>query len=312
MKRWMLVVAIIGAGLVSFGNGPAGAAQATRSTPAVSGPGYWLVGGDGGVFSFNAPFLGRGSDPGQCGSTQASHAPFVCFDGIGATPDGGGYTLVNPLSYMSPSNGVVDASPQFGNASGAATCTVHFSGPDPNAVEIWRGIASTPTGQGFWLVGFQGGIATCGDASFYGDSIRGLSDAARIGIAATPGGKGYWEAAADGGVFSFGDAQFYGSMGGRSINQPIVGIAATPDGKGYWLVASDGGVFAFGDATFNGSMGSRPLDAPMVGIAADPDGSGYWTTATDGGVFAFGGAPFEGSMGGRPLNFPVVGIAARG
>ncbi len=311
MRHRMLIVATLSAVFVFFGNGSVGATMATRSTPAVSSPGYWLVGGDGGVFSFNAPFLGRGDEP-ACGSVEATHAPYVCFEGIGATPDGGGYTLVNPLSYMTPPSGSVERSPQFGNAAGAASCNVHFTDPDPNAVETWRGVASTPSGQGFWLVGFQGGIATCGDASFYGDSIRGQSDAARIGIAATPDGKGYWVAAADGGVFSFGDAQFYGSMGGRPLNEPIVGIAATPDGKGYWLVAHDGGVFAFGDAKFYGSMGGKPLNAPMVGIAADPDGNGYWTTATDGGVFAFGSAPFEGSMGGRQLNFPVVGIASRG
>ena len=274
--------------------------------------GYWLVGGDGGVFSFNARFYGSSSD--DCAPTPPTLAPFVCSTAIGATPDSGGYTIVNPNSY-----GVIGkptSSPQFGDATGAASCVVHpseaTSGPSVMIADAWRGIASTPSGNGFWLVGYQGSVATCGDAAFYGDSIRALSDPGRVGIAPTPDGHGYWVVASDGGVFSFGDARFYGSMGGQPLNQQVVGMAATPDGNGYWLVASDGGVFAFGDAVFSGSMGGRSLNAPMVGIAANPDGAGYWTVAADGGVFSFGGAPFEGSMGGHKLNWPIVGIAPKG
>jgi hypothetical protein len=310
MKRWVPVLAAIPLVATLFA-GQAGAAS-RPAQPASPASGYWLVGGDGGVFSFNAPFYGR-ANAADCGGVEPTHAPYVCFTGIGATPDGGGYTIVNPMSYEPTPSGTGPPSPQFGDATGALSCTVHFSDPyDALAIDGWAGVASTPSGQGFWLVGDQGGIATCGDAQFYGDSIRGLSVAERVGIAATPDGKGYWEVAADGGVFAFGDAGFYGSMGGKPLNQPIVGMAATPDGKGYWLVAADGGVFAFGDAGFYGSMGGKPLNASMVGIAANPHGTGYWTVATDGGVFSFGDAPFEGSMGGQKLNFPVVGIAAEG
>ncbi len=282
------------------------------ATGGSSTAGYWLLGGDGGVFSFNAPFLGRASDP-RCGGTLPIHAPFDCFTRVGATPDGGGYTIVDPLSYLPSPLGTVPPSPQFGDATGAAACTVHFNDTaDPYALESWVGIAATPSGRGFWLVGAQGGIATCGDAQYYGDSIRGLTAAERVGIAATPDGGGYWEVAADGGVFAFGDAGYYGSMGGKPLNQLVVGVAATPDGRGYWLVAADGGIFAFGDARFQGSMGESPLNAQMVGIAANPDGTGYWTVAADGGVFAFGDAPFEGSMGGQELNWPISGMAAKG
>jgi hypothetical protein len=313
MRFWRsgcLVVAVALA-VLTFGAFSGSAHASTRAVSVVATPGYWLVGVDGGVFSFNAPFYGSANPQPQCAPTPAQLAPSECASAIGASPDGGGYTVVDPDSYAPV--GTLIQSPQFGDASGAADCVSHFSGlegPDVIVADAWVGIASTPSGQGFWLVGYQGGIATCGDASYFGQSIRSTTEAERVGIASTPDGKGYWVAAADGGVFSFGDAQFYGSMGGQHLNLPVVGIAATPDGRGYWLVASDGGVFSFGDAQFYGSMGGRRLNAPVVGIAASPDGKGYWEAAGDGGVFSFGDAPFEGSMGATHLNGPIVGIAS--
>jgi hypothetical protein len=110
------------------------------------------------------------------------------------------------------------------------------------------GIASLPSGQGYWLADAQGGVSAHGNAVNYG-SMAGVALNAPIAhIVATPDGKGYWLVASDGGIFTFGDAGFYGSMGGQHLNGRIVDIAPTRDGKGYWLVASDGGIFSFGDA----------------------------------------------------------------
>jgi len=172
------------------------------------------------------------------------------------------------------------------------------------------GLASTPDGQGYWLVASDGGVFAFGDASFYGS--MGGKHLARpvVGIASTPDGHGYWLVASDGGLFAFGDAAFFGSMGGRPLTRPVVGMASTPDGHGYWEVASDGGLFAFGDAAFHGSMGGRPLTRPVVGMAPTHDGGGYWEVASDGGIFAFGDAPYLGSMGGTALARPVVGMAS--
>lgn len=175
------------------------------------------------------------------------------------------------------------------------------------------GIASTPSGQGYWRVGQDGGVFTRGDAGFFGSMGGRALNAPVLGIAPAPNGQGYWLAGADGGVFAFGPgAPFHGSMGGQPLNAPIVGIAAAPGGNGYWLVGADGGVFAFGPgAPFFGSMGGRPLNAPIVGIAAAPNGQGYWLVGADGGVFSFGpGAAFFGSRAGQPLNAPIVAIAA--
>jgi hypothetical protein len=172
------------------------------------------------------------------------------------------------------------------------------------------GMAATPDGAGYWMVGGDGGVFASGDAQFYGSTGNLHLNKPVVGMTATPDGKGYWFVASDGGIFSYGDAQFYGSTGAIHLNQPIVGMAATPDGKGYWLVASDGGIFAYGDAQFYGSTGNLHLNKPVVGMAATPDGGGYWFVASDGGIFAYGDAQFYGSTGAIHLNMPIVGMAA--
>ena len=169
------------------------------------------------------------------------------------------------------------------------------------------GVASTPTGGGYWLADASGSVAAFGSATDFGSMAGQPLNQQITHIVATPDGGGYWLVAADGGTFAFGDAGFYGSMGGRPLNAPVVDMAPTPDGRGYWLVASDGGVFAFGDAPFYGSMGGQHLNRPVVGIAADYSTGGYWEVASDGGIFAFD-APFCGSTGGMTLNRPVVGM----
>jgi hypothetical protein len=130
------------------------------------------------------------------------------------------------------------------------------------------GMASTPTGHGYWLVASDGGIFSFGDATFLGSTGNVHLNQPIVGMASTPTGHGYWLVASDGGIFSFGDATFLGSTGNVHLNQPIVGMASTPDGHGYWLVASDGGIFSFGDAGFAGSVGGQPLNAPITAMAA--------------------------------------------
>jgi hypothetical protein len=171
------------------------------------------------------------------------------------------------------------------------------------------GMASTPDGNGYWLVAGDGGVFSFGDAAPYGSMGGHALSAPVVGMASTPDGKGYWLVASDGGVFAFGDAHFMGSMGAVHLVRPVVGMVSTPDGNGYWLVASDGGVFAFGDAGFYRSMGGQRLNAPMVAMASTPDGKGYWLVASDGGVFAFGDAHFAGSMGAVRLTAPIIGMA---
>ena len=171
------------------------------------------------------------------------------------------------------------------------------------------GMASTPSGGGYWIAAADGGIFNYGDAGFFGSAGAIALNKPIVGMAASHDGGGYWLVASDGGVFNYGDAGFFGSAGDLPLNAPIVGMAATPDGGGYWLVASDGGIFSYGDAVFHGSTGSIHLNQPVVGMAAAPGGGGYWLVASDGGIFNYGTASFLGSMGGTPLNAPIVGMA---
>ena len=171
------------------------------------------------------------------------------------------------------------------------------------------GMAITPDGGGYWLVGADGGVFTFGDAAFYGSMVGKPLNAPIVGWRRPPTGR---LLARGGGrrVFTFGDATFHGSMGGKPSTLRSSAWPPTPDGGGYWLVASDGGVFTFGDAGFYGSTGGTPLDDPIVGMAATPDGGGYWLVASDGGVFTFGDAAFSAPWAGKPLAHPVVGMAA--
>ena len=175
------------------------------------------------------------------------------------------------------------------------------------------GIASTSDGQGYWLVGADGGVFAFGDAPFLGSIAGQHLNAPIVGIARSGPNGAYLLVGADGGVFAFGPV-FYGSMAGHQLNAPIVGIASTGDGQGYWLVGADGGVFAFGfDAGFYGSMAGQHLNAPIVGITQTwtigmgETGTGYFLAGADGGIFAFGSASFAQSGVGL-VNSPVVGV----
>ena len=88
------------------------------------------------------------------------------------------------------------------------------------------GMATTPDGQGYWLVARDGGIFSFGDAAFFGSTGAITLNQPIVGMARTSDSSGYWMVAADGGVFSFGDAGFHGSAAGLPIAGPIVAISA--------------------------------------------------------------------------------------
>jgi hypothetical protein len=171
------------------------------------------------------------------------------------------------------------------------------------------GMASTPSGNGYWVTAGDGGVFAFGDAGFHGSAGNIVLNKPVVGMTSTPTGNGYWFVATDGGIFAYGDAGFHGSTGDIVLNKPVVGMASTPTGNGYWLVASDGGIFAYGDAGFHGSTGNIVLNKPIVGMASTPTGNGYWLVASDGGIFAYGDAGFHGSTGDIVLNKPIVGMA---
>ncbi|MGE3835920.1 MAG: glycoside hydrolase family 26 protein, partial [Acidimicrobiia bacterium] len=168
------------------------------------------------------------------------------------------------------------------------------------------GMATTPSGNGYWLVASDGGVFSYGDAAFHGSTGAIALNQPIVGMATTPSGNGYWLIARDGGVFSYGDAAFHGSTGAIALLQPITGGTATPSGRGYWLVAADGGIFSFGDAPFHGSNGGGSLGQAVVAMAPTGDGHGYWLAGAAGAVGAHGNAPdFPATW--APA--PIVGMA---
>jgi N-acetylmuramoyl-L-alanine amidase len=265
----------IGANVVAGANAPIVGVTATQD-----GAGYWLVGSDGGVFSYgDAHFWG------STGSLRLN-APIV---GMAATPDGGGYWLV------AADGGIFN----YGNAGffGSAG-SLHLNAPIV-------GMAPTHDGGGYWLVAADGGIFSYGDASFAGSAGSLHLNAPIVGMAASPGGAGYWLVARDGGIFTYGNAGFFGSAGALSLDAPVTGMAATPDGGGYWLVARDGGIFTYGNAPYFGSLGGTSLPGPVVGLAAAPHAAGYW--------LALGSRPLAGEVvgidpGHNGLNYSAPGV----
>jgi hypothetical protein len=287
-RRLVALAALVCAGLapvVAPAGPPAALADATPGASAPRGPGYWLVGSDGGVFSFgSAQFLG---------STGGIHLnqPIV---GMAATPSGDGY-------WMVATDGGIFA---FGDAGFfGSTGAIHLNKPIV-------GMTTTPSGRGYWMVASDGGIFAFGDAGFFGSTGAIHLNKPIVGMAATPTGQGYWLVASDGGIFAFGDARFFGSTGAITLAKPIAGMAPTPTGAGYWLTASDGGVFAFGDAAYKGAAPERPTQAARQIVAMVPmaTGDGYWQVSASGELLAFGSAPYFG--GAENPSRPIVGMAA--
>ncbi len=264
-------------------NGPS-----TAGTFASQMSGYWMVGHDGGIFSFGgAPY--EGSLPGL-----GIHVKNIV--GLVPTADGKGYWMIG-------SDGGVFA---FGDAG--------FVGSLPGlGVHVTDIVGAVPTadGKGYWMIGSDGGVFAFGDAGFVGSlPALGVNVTDIVATVPTATGKGYWMVGSDGGVFAFGDAGFVGSLPGLGVHvTDIVGAVPTATGKGYWMVGSDGGVFAFGDAGFVGSLpGLHVAVSDVVGVVATPDNKGYWMVGSDGGVFAFGDAGFVGSV--PSLGIHVADIVA--
>ncbi len=264
-RRLKLVVTVgLLAGLtsvVTVGSAPSSAAPSTS--------GYWLVGTDGGIFSY-----GKAGFFGSTGAIKLNQ-PIV---GMAATPDGRGY-------WMVASDGGIFA---FGTAPFYGS----MGGTPLNQPIV--AMAATRTGKGYWMVASDGGIFAFGDAPFLGSMGSAKLNKPIVDIIPTPSGKGYWMAASDGGIFAFGDAGFFGSTGAIKLTKRIQQMAATPTGKGYWMVAGDGGVFAFGDAAFYGSAADGSAEKRIVDIAASATGKGYYITGSNGAVYAFGDAKYHG------------------
>ena len=250
----------------SSGAPPAPPPAPTPPPPSAAPPpshGYWLVGSDGGIFTFgSAQFYG---------STGSLHLqrPVV---GITPTADRGGYWLV-------ASDGGIFA---FGDAGFHGSIPGTGLNPagsgQPHSLDApIVGMVPSSDGGGYFMVASDGGVFAFGDAKFEGScpGIGGCSGAA-VAVVPDASGDGYWVMTSTGSVYTFGDAADYGQPGPQS--SAITSAVATPNGGGYWILDGAGQVFAFGTAAGMGSLapGSAGGFDPASAVFDTSDGGGYW------------------------------------
>jgi hypothetical protein len=255
-----------------------------------SSHGYWLVGSDGGIFTFgSAQFYGSTGD-------LNLQRPVV---GISSTSSHGGYWLVASDGgiFSFGDAGFHGSIPGLGIAPAGAPGAAH----QLNAPVV--GMVPSEDGGGYFMVASDGGVFAFGDAQFEGScpSIGGCSGAA-VAVVPDASGGGYWLVTVTGHVYAFGDARYFGAP--SLVPAPVTSAVRTPSGNGYWILLANGSVYSFGDATPHGGTlagGSNPASA----IFSTSDGGGYWIGTANGGVFPFGDAPKDGSMAGQQLNAPI-------
>ena len=270
-----------------------GATGNTQSFPV--GPaarGYWLVGSDGGIFSF-----GGASFFGSMGSTPLQRPV------VGITPSASrtGYWLV-------ASDGGIFS---FGSSSyygSIPAVGLHPAGSGaPNSLNApIVGMVPSVTGHGYFMVASDGGVFAFGDARFAG-SCPGIGGCAGNAVAVMPDstGNGYWLVTNLGNVYAFGDATFYGAPAASTAS--VVDAVATQDWRGYWLLYANGVVASFGDATTMGApLGFVNGFNPATSIFPTADGKGYWIASGRGDVFAYGDAPYLGSVAAAGINGEII------
>ena len=203
--------------------------------------GYWLVGSDGGIFTFgSAQFYG------STGSLKLQR-PVV---GIVPTADRGGY-------WLDASDGGVFAfgdTQFYGSIPGLGLNPARSGLPHSLNAPIVGMVPSVDDG-GYFMVASDGGVFAFGDAHFAG-SCPGIGGCSGTAVAVMPdhSGNGYWVVTATGNIYTFGDAPYFGAPGHGTVTSAV----ATPDGEGYWVLLSNGTVLAYGSAA---NLGSPPSSA---------------------------------------------------
>jgi len=256
-----------------------------------SARGYWLVGSDGGIFSF-----GQAQFYGSTGSLHLQR-PVV---GIVPTADHGGY-------WLDASDGGVFSygnTRYYGSIPGLG---LHPAGSGlPNSLNApIVGMVPSFDDNGYFMVASDGGVFAFGDAHFAG-SCPGIGGCSGSAVAVMPdaSGDGYWLVTSTGHIYTFGDAPYFGAPGQGTVTSAV----ATPDGQGYWVLLADGQVDPYGDAGSYGSPsagGFGGLD-PSTAIFSTSDGAGYWVSSALGAVSSFGDAPEDGGMTSTHLNGSII------
>ena len=254
--------------------------------------GYWLVGSDGGIFSFgSAQFYG------STGSINLQR-PVV---GIVPTKDDGGY-------WLDASDGGVFSygdTQYYGSIPGLGLHPAGSGQPNSLNAPIVGMVPSIDDG-GYFMVASDGGVFAFGDAHFAGScpGIGGCSGAA-VAVMPDASGNGYWLVTKTGSIYTFGDASYYGAPG--STGSPVTSAVRTPNGGGYWILTANGTVYNYGNAgSYGDSIGAFGGLNPATAIFTTSDGGGYWIASANGTVDQFGDAPNDGGMLGTHLNGSII------
>ena len=270
---------------------PTPPAPTTPAPAPASQHGYWLVGSDGGIFTFgSAAFFG------SAGSLHLQR-PVV---GIVPTSDRAGY-------WLDASDGGIFAFGDSGFYGSIPGVGLHPAGSGlPNSLDApIVGMVPSSDGHGYFMVASDGGVFAFGDARFAGScpGIGGCSGAA-VAVMPDSSGNGYWLVTQTGHVYTFGDAPYFGSPGQLGA---VASAVRTPDGQGYWILFSSGAISTFGDAgNFGSPSGLMGGLNPATAIFSTADGAGYWVASANGAVANYGDAPNDGSMLGTHLNGSVI------
>ena len=307
-------------GPATTGPAPTGPAptglSSTTGVPGTAGtttaPGYWLVGGDGGVFSFGSARYG--------GSVARvfARAKLPGITGIAAAPGGKGYWLVTATGGVFP----------LGGASylGSVASLNLSAGARP-------AIAAAPAGDGYYILSPWGDVFAFGSAHFEGSCNRAECGGGRaVALVPDATGHGYWVLLSNCKVVAFGDAR---PLASPSCQAATAASAAgrAPDGKGFWVLLRNGTVFSLGGATTYrawsspGDPGTKEpwpaTDGPVkttassasevwaVALVPTNDGQGAWVVRSNGSVEKLGDAPaLEGLPPGAKLNQPIISAAS--
>jgi hypothetical protein len=252
--------------------------------------GYWLVGSDGGIFTF-----GSAGFYGSTGNLKLQRPV------VGITP-----TLAHSGYWLVASDGGVFAfnAPFVGSIPGLGLNPAG-SGLSHSLNAPIVGIVPSANGQGYYMVASDGGVFAFNSA--FAGSCPGIGGCNGTAVAVTPdaSGEGYWLVTATGHVYSFGDAPYFGAPGPQGSS--ITSMVRTPDGGGYWILDAGGQVFAFGNAgNFGSPSGSFGGLNPATAVLTTSDGGGYWVASANGTVDAYGDAPNDGGMASTHLNGSII------
>ena len=289
---WVTVdFAALGGPAASAVSTGAAVAACTGSNPpstavASSASGYYVLGSDGGVFTFGgARFMG--SVPGE-----GVHADTVL---MALSADGGGYYVLGCRR-----RGVHLRRRVLLRLRARARRADDGGRPQADQ-DRRRVLGADPGRQGLPVRRRTGARLAAGRVARRGEA---RAHAER---------QGYWILASDGGIFTFGDARFDGSLPGQGIVDRSISMASTPSGSGYWVLGADGGIFTYGDATFHGSVpGIGCVQAQGVQIVPTTTGHGYYVLASDGRVFPFGDAPGYGDPSRLHITARDLAVVAAG